>query len=277
MTSGDGPAGRAAGGPSRKPLDDIEDFWDIDDVTTEVMEFASAAQGTVLGDPLEALGVAGLGSLTHLVAPLKDALNLVTGDPEGLTDKAEQWASVAGRLRTLGPHATEHAHATVSDWAGTAGDAFRAKISRFDSGVRGVAGQADHVAEVLRVSSTLIDAAQNIIKSIMASWVEYTFLTQATAAATARFTFGASDAAGQAAIAGEAAVACSRGAETVGRASTIMERLAGSVHQLEGSFSQLTFALQEEARTMRQAEGGLRRSQHSGDTSAQSVTDETGF
>lgn len=233
------------------------DDWDIAELTDDVMTFASRSPGSIHGDPLQPLLDAGLASLTSLIAPLKDALSLVTGDPDNLTINAQEWASVAEHLHRLGPRSREHAHGTQVEWAGVAGDAFRTKLSRFEAGVHRVAGQADHVAEVLRVSSTLMDAAQNNIKDIMASWVEYALFTQAAVSVSASATLGASAAAGHAAISGEAAIACSRGAETVGQAGVIMERLAGSVRQLEGTFSQLTYALQQDARAMRRAEHNL--------------------
>jgi hypothetical protein len=121
-----------------------------------------------------------------------------------------------------------------------------------------VAGQADHVADVLRVSATLMDGAQGIIKGIIASWVEYAILTEAAAAASAFFTFGASEAAGQAAVAGEAAAACGEGAETVSQASGMLERIAQVIKDVEGEFSQLAEAFSNEASAMREAEGSLR-------------------
>jgi uncharacterized protein YukE len=211
-----------------------------------------------MGDPLEALIEAGLGWLLDLVSPLKQALELVTGDAEGLDGKAEEWAAVAESLRRLGPSVSSDAATTNATWTGPAADAFRAKISAFEQGVLTVAGQADHVADVLRISATLMDAAEGIIKGIIASWVEYAILTEAAAAAGAFFTFGASEAAGQAAVAGEAAVACGRGAETVGQASSLLERVASAIRQLEGTFSQLASAVEREASVMREAEGALR-------------------
>lgn len=250
-------------GPGSTSAASVRDEWDIAELTGDVMTFASSSPGPIPGDPLLPLIEAGLGSLTTLVAPLKEALGLVTGDPNNLTVNAQEWTTVAEHLRLLGPRSKQHAHDTEAEWAGVAGDAFRTKLSRFETGVHRVAAQADHVAEVLRVSSTLMDAAQNNIKGIIASWVEYALYTEATIASSVSYTFGASAAAGQAAVAGEAAAACTRGAETVGEASLLMERLAGSVHQLEGTFNQLTYALQEDARTMRRTEDGLRsRARH---------------
>jgi uncharacterized protein YukE len=235
-----------------------KDVWDLGSLASDVDKFASGASDTIVEDPLEALIQAGLGFLIDLIAPLKEALNLVTGDPDGLNGKAEDWAGVAEDLRALGPTVVQDAQATDGSWTGPAADAFRTKIERFERGVLSVAGQADHVAQLLRVSATLMDAAQSIIKGIIASWVEYAILTEAAAAAAAPFTFGASEAAGQAAVAGEAAVACGRGADTVAQASGMLERMASAVRELEGSFSQLARALDEEAAAMRDAESTLR-------------------
>jgi uncharacterized protein YukE len=235
-----------------------KDAFGIGSLVKDVGSFAAGHSGELMGDPLEALIEAGLGFLIDLIAPLKDALNLVTGNPTSLNEKAEEWAAVAAGLRQLGPATAQNAQATNGNWTGTAADAFRAKVSNFERGVSSVAGQADHVADVLRVSATLMDAAQGIIKGIIASWVEYAILTEAAAAASAVFTFGASEAAGQAAVAGEAAVACGEGAETVGQASSMLERVASVIREVEGEFSQLARAFEQEASAMREAEGALR-------------------
>jgi uncharacterized protein YukE len=268
MTTGDGAAVDAKGVTAVKSLvDDVKDgnilaagkdVWDIGSLANDVHSFASGQSGAMLGDPLEALIEAGLDFLLDLIAPLKEALDLVTGDPDGLNGKADEWAAVAANLRQLGPAVGQDAAATNGNWTGAAADAFRTKVGNFERGVQSVAGQADHVADVLRVSATLMDAAQGIIKGIIASWVEYAVLTEAAAAASAVFTFGASEAAGQAAVAGEAAVACREGADTVAQATSLLERVASAVRQVEGEFSQLARALDEEASAMRAAEGSLR-------------------
>jgi uncharacterized protein YukE len=268
MTSGDGVALGTKGYNSVKGLvTDVKDgnvlaagkdAWDLGGLAKDVSDFAGGRSGALMGDPLAALIEAGLDFLLDLVAPLKDALDLVTGDPEGLTGKAEEWSAIAESLRQLGPAVSQDAARTQGSWQGAAGDAFRAKVANFERGVASVAGQADHVADVLRLSATLMDAAQGIIKGIIASWVEYAILTEAAAAASAVFTFGASEAAGQAAVAGEAAVACGEGADTVGQAASMLERVASEISRLEGEFSQLGRAVQEEASAMRGAEGALR-------------------
>lgn len=268
MTSGDGLALGAEGFDSTKNLvNDVQDgnylaagkdAWDLGSLAKDVADFAGGHSGALMDDPLAALIEAGLSFLIDLVAPLKEALDLVTGDPDGLDVKADEWSAVAEELRRLGPSVGQDATRTQASWTGQAADAFRAKIANFERGVDSVAGQADRVAAVLRISATLMDGAQGIIKSIIASWVEYAILTEAAAAASAVFTFGASEAAGQAAVAGEAAVACGRGAETVAQASSMLERLADAVRQLEGEFSALGQMLSEEASAMRAAEGTLR-------------------
>jgi uncharacterized protein YukE len=270
MTSGDATAVGVKGFTSGKSLlEDLadgnylkagKDAFGIGSLVKDVDSFASGHSGALMGDPLEALIEAGLGFLLDLVAPLKDALNLVTGNPEELNAKAEEWAAVAAGLRKLGPETVQNAEATNGNWTGVAADAFRTKVGHFARGASSVAGQADHVADVLRVSATLMDAAQGIIKGIIASWVEYAILTEAAAAASAVFTFGASEAAGQAAVAGEAAVACGEGAETVGQAASMLERIAGVIRQVEGEFSQLARAFEQEASAMREAESALRSS-----------------
>ncbi|HEY8301572.1 MAG TPA: hypothetical protein VIG48_06720 [Jatrophihabitans sp.] len=268
MSAGDGLAVGVKGYESGKSLGkDIgegnllaagKDVWDIGGLAKDVSAFVGGHSGAALGDPLEALIEAGLSFLIDLVAPLKQALDLVTGDPDGLNAKADQWNEVGASLRELGPAVGQDAARTQGSWAGAAGDAFRAKIAAFEHGVASVAGQADHVADVLRVSATLMDGAQGLIKSIIASWVEYAILTEAAAAASALFTFGASEAAGQAAVAGEAAMACGQGAETVGQTSSMLERVASMIRHVEGEFSTLAQAVQEQATALRQAEGALR-------------------
>lgn len=268
MTSGDTTATAVSAAQSGKSLrDDLsegnylaagKDVFDIGSLAKDVSSFVSGHSGALMGDPLEALIEAGLDFLLDLIAPLKEALNLVTGDPDGLTDKADGWAGVAASLRQLGPDVVANAATTSGSWTGVAAGAFRTKMSNFERGTLSVAGQADHVADLLRVSATLMDGAQGIIKGIIASWVEYAILTEAAAAAAAFFTFGASEAAGQAAVAGEAAAACGEGADAVAQTSSMLERISSVIRQVEGEFSQLANALSEEASAMRETESALR-------------------
>src|SRR6476661_2310462 len=150
MTSGDGVAVGAKGFDSTKNLiKDVKagnylaagkDAWDIGSLAKDVADFAGGHSGALMDDPLAALIEAGLSFLIDLVAPLKEALDLVTGDPDGLNGKAEEWAAVAQGLRTLAPAVGEDATRTQSAWSGAAGDAFRAKVTTFERGVAGVAG-----------------------------------------------------------------------------------------------------------------------------------------
>src|SRR4051795_13696529 len=98
MTSADGGALVAKTyGAGKGLLDDLGDgnylaagknVVDIGGIAKDVRSFASGHCGSLMGDPLEALIEAGLDFLLDLISPLKDALNLVTGDPDGLNDKA---------------------------------------------------------------------------------------------------------------------------------------------------------------------------------------------
>jgi uncharacterized protein YukE len=230
---------------------------DISGLASDVGNFASEG-GAGFEDPLQALIEAGLDFLLDLITPLKDALNQVTGDPDGLNGKAESWSKVADDLRRLGPSMAQDAQATAGSWTGQAGDAFRTKISNFERGVSSVAGQADNVASVLRVSATLMDAAQSIIKGIISSFVEYAIITEAAGAASAAFTFGASEAAAQAAVEAEAAVSCAEGADRVAETAGLLERAAQAIREVEGAMSESARATEELARSMRGAESALR-------------------
>src|SRR6476661_4432913 len=139
MTSGDGVAVGAKGFDSTKNLiKDVKagnylaagkDAWDIGSLAKDVADFAGGHSGALMDDPLAALIEAGLSFLIDLIAPLKEALDLVTGDPDGLNGKAEQWCGVAESLRQLGPTVGQDAARTGRSWTGQAGDAFRAKIA----------------------------------------------------------------------------------------------------------------------------------------------------
>ncbi len=151
MTSGDGLAvGVTAYRSGRQLGQDIgegnllaagKDVWDIAGLAKDVSAFVGGHSGAALGDPLEALIEAGLSFLIDLVAPLEQALDLVTGDPDGLGAKADQWNQVGSEpARTLGPAVGQDAAAHPGSWSGPAGEAFRTKIAAFERGVAGAAG-----------------------------------------------------------------------------------------------------------------------------------------
>lgn len=62
---------------------------DYGSVASDVANFAMGAQ-SILEDPLNALISAGLGFLLDVIQPLKDALELVTGNPEALDEGGER-------------------------------------------------------------------------------------------------------------------------------------------------------------------------------------------
>lgn len=238
-----------------KTVGDLEEHaakGEVANIVNDIYGFGSGVAKTVK-DPFEALITHGLDWLMSVFTPLKDLMNLVTGDAEGLKSRSEEWAKVAEGLRSLGPQVTDSYSSLGGSWRGDASQACSADLTKFSQATLDMAGQVDDVVHLLTVSGELMDAAQEIIKSIIAQCIEYAIITMAAATAAAVVSLGASEAAGAAAVETEVAVNTARGAQECEKASSILTRIANVLKKLGGEFEKLATELEQSAQKLQSA------------------------
>ena len=197
----------------------------------DVGSFAMGAMN-VAADPLNALISAGLGFLEDVCGPIKDCLQQVTGDPDSLDENKDGFAEVAEDLKKLSEDLEQITTSGFQNWNGDAKDAATEAVETFIQGVNGTANNATDISTLLGISSTLMDAAKEIINGILSTLIEWLIVTWVAALAASFFTFGASDAAATAATTVEAGVEGANAADKVEETSSFIERIVNIIKSI---------------------------------------------
>lgn len=178
-----------------------------------------------VADPLNFLISKGLGWLLGVVAPLKQAVDLVTGDPDATSKAAGTFNDIAKQTEQLAKTYDEHLRSGLQSWNGHAADAAAVKLAGFHDGIEGTASTAGHVAAVLQGSSMLMKAAEDIIKGILSDLIEWLVVTWVAAQLAAVPTAGASEAAAAAATPVEAGISTAKAADKVNKVRQLLSRI----------------------------------------------------
>lgn len=201
---------------------------DVRGVAADLMTIG-ADVATVLTDPIGVLEGVGLGFLLDHFAPLKEAIDLVSGDPEALRASADTWRAAAGDVRQIGISARRGVESGTQRWHGVAGDACRARLVRFDVAAGQIALECEGLAELLESSATLMTTAHDIVLGIVTTLVTWLLASWAAATAAAAPTFGASEAAFVPAAELEIATTTWRVEESVGKVHDLLVLLNDAI------------------------------------------------
>jgi hypothetical protein len=193
------------------------------EVASDVTGFAADAMS--LSDPLNFLISKGLGFLESFLTPLKDALHLVTGDPDTLKSCAEKFNELAKSIRELADKVEQTALGAAQDWTGDAAPAAGKTIGETKQSIDSTAEAAGHVATLLRVSAILMQAAYDIINGIISDVIEWLVVTWVAAQAAAVFTLGASEGAAAAATVPEVAAGAEQAATKTDEAASLLQKI----------------------------------------------------
>jgi uncharacterized protein YukE len=180
-----------------------------------------------LGDPVNALINAGLSALLDFVAPVKQLVDLVTGDPDAINAAAGAFATLADKIQQLAADYDAALSAGLAGWYGTAAAGAATTLAAFHQGILGTAFAAGSVATVLQISGLLMTAAESVVKGVLSDLIEWLLVTWLAAQVAAPVTAGASEAAAAVGTEVEAAVAEAEGAEKVAQTETLLSRISG--------------------------------------------------
>lgn len=214
---------------------------DVTSVSSDVTGFASDAVSAA-SDPLGFLISKGLGFLENVFSPLKEELQLVTGNPDVLSSCAQKFDGVANSLNQLAGQVEQTAQTGGQNWQGDTAAASGKQIAATKQSITDTATSAGHIASLLQISSMLMQAAYDIINGIIGSVVEQVVVTWIAAQAAAVFTFGGSEAAAGAATVAEvgegAAQAGSKVEETTGLLNKIiaaLKKIMATIKEIGGN------------------------------------------
>ncbi|MEV6244226.1 hypothetical protein [Lentzea sp. NPDC051838] len=176
-----------------------------------------AGQGLAM-DPLGWLVGQGLNFLISVVQPLEDAIHFVSGDGPALQQAGENFGAIAAGIAELRTTFEDDLGSTVQTWGGSASEAAGTKLGEFAHGIDGVAAQAGELAELLMMSSMIMQVIEDVIKAILTELITWLIMIWIPALAAAVPSCGASTAAAGAATG-------VRVATTAGRVSRIVAKL----------------------------------------------------
>lgn len=202
----------------------------LSDINTYVQDGITLAGA--IADPLHFLISKGLGWLLNVVAPLKQAVDLVSGDPDATSKAATRFDDVARQVEQLAKSYDDQLRTGLRSWSGEAGDAAAKKLSEFHEGIEGTASLAGHLAAVLQGSSMLMKAAEDVMKGILSDFVEWLVVTWVAAQLAAPATGAASEPVAAAATAGEEAVAMRRATAEISKVRQLLNKIMQVVERL---------------------------------------------
>lgn len=188
------------------------------------MQDGMALAGAI-ADPLNFLISKGLGWLLNVVTPLKQAVDLVTGDPAATSKAAGSFNDIAKKTEELAKSYDEHLHAGLQNWKSEAGDAAAKKLTEFHDGIDGTATTAGHVASLLQGSSMFMQVAEDIIKGILSDLIEWLVVTWIAAQLAAVPTCGASEAVAAGATPIEAGISTTKATGEVNKVRQLIQKI----------------------------------------------------
>jgi hypothetical protein len=197
---------------------------DITSTASDATSFASDAINAA-SDPLNFLISKGLGFLESVFYPLKEILQLVTGNPDILSDRAQKFDAVANSCNQLAAQVEQTAMAGGQNWQGDTAHAAGQRISATKQSIEETATSAGHIATLLQISGMLMQAAYDIVNGIIASVVEYVVVTWIAAQAAAPVTLGASEGAAMGATVTEVGLGAEQAGSKVEEATSLLTRI----------------------------------------------------
>lgn len=202
----------------------------LSDMNTYVQDGLAVAGA--IADPLNFLISKGLGWLLHVVAPLKQAVDLVSGDPDGTSMAATRFDDIAHQAEQLAKSYDDQLRVGLQSWSGEAGDAAAKKLSEFHDGIEGTAHLAGHVASILQGSSMVMKAAEDIMKGILSDLVEWLVVTWVAAQLAAPATGGGSEGGAAVLTIGEEAAATSRATSEINKVRQLLDKIMSVLARL---------------------------------------------
>ncbi|GGU34803.1 hypothetical protein [Lentzea flava] len=178
-----------------------------------------------IADPLNFLISKGLGFLLELVAPLKQAVDLVTGDPAATSKAAGTFNDIAKQTEELARTFDENLKEGLRSWKSEAGDKAAEKLGGFHHGIEGTAATAGHIASLLQGSSMFMQVAEDIVKGILSDLIEWLVVTWIAAQLAAVPTCGASEVAAAGASTVEAGVSTAKATGEVNKVRSLIQKI----------------------------------------------------
>jgi WXG100 family type VII secretion target len=177
------------------------------------------------------------GAALHIIKPivefLSHPLDVVTGDPEGLREKAAAWRKAAGEVQSIIAVESDARARLLRCWEGEASAAFDTELSQLSASLTQIIEHFEGTAEMLEQTATGAEQAEDLVVQIIKELIAWLICTIVVALASSWITLGASVAAGTAAGWAESAVAA-------GRCATVASKLAKLLRTAESFLKKMS-------------------------------------
>lgn len=193
---------------------------DMNGFMQEGMKLAGA-----IADPLNFLISKGLGWLLDVVVPLKQAVDLVTGDPAATSKAAGAFNDIAKQTEELARTFDDHLKEGLQSWKSEAGDRAAAKLGGFHHGIESTAGTAGHIASLLQGSSMFMQVAEDILKGILSDLIEWLVVTWIAAQLAAIPTCGGSEVAAAGMTGVEVGISTGKATAEVNKVRSLIQKI----------------------------------------------------
>lgn len=176
-------------------------------------------------NPLGSLLSAGIGWLIEHIGFLKEALDLLAGDPDAVNAMATTWSNIAKRMQETADKYSSTLTA-LSGAQGAAIDGYRKAVQDFSNVVAGGASHATSAARAMTVAASAVGVVRGAVRDAIASFVSNAIIKFAAATALAPVTFGASEAAFIADTVAEGAITAGKNAKKISKVVKQLEKVA---------------------------------------------------
>jgi WXG100 family type VII secretion target len=177
------------------------------------------------------------GAALHIIRPIVDflshPLDIVTGDPDALREKAAAWRKAAGEIQSLITLEGDARAQLMRAWEGEAATAFNTELSELATSLNQVIEHFDGTAQMLDQTAVGAEQAEDLVVQIIKELIAWLICTIIVALASSWITLGASVAAGTAAGWAESAVAA-------GRCATVASKLAKLLRTAEAFLKRMS-------------------------------------
>lgn len=124
-----------------------------------------------IANPVDALASAGVNWLMENVEPLREALDMLAGDPAAIQGYADQWRQQGELVTSSATELGDYVGRDTASWTGEAGDAYRMQATQQADGVGAAAASAESVARAVEMAGQVCAAVRMIVKELIAEFV----------------------------------------------------------------------------------------------------------
>lgn len=122
-------------------------------------------------NPVDALLSVGVDWVMEHVGPLREALDMLAGDPGAIQGYAEQWRQQGQKVADSAEELQAYVRKDTAQWLGEAGDAYRKQAVEQADGVAASSAAAESVARAIETAGQVCAAVRMIVKELIAEVV----------------------------------------------------------------------------------------------------------